>query len=62
MKKSLLSFAFAFMALFFASDAFSQVRVGVKGALNIANLHPSEGEKLDNLFAPQAGLVIYTNL
>jgi len=48
-------------ALFFASDAYSQVRVGVKGALNMANIH-SDGETADYLMAPQAGVVVYTNL
>lgn len=61
MKKSLLSFGFAITALFFASDAFSQARIGVRGALNIANLN-TEGETEKNLLAPQAGLAVYSNL
>lgn len=61
MKKSLLSFTVAIMALFFTSDAFSQARIGVKGALNIANIK-ADDETGDHLFAPQAGLVVYSNL
>lgn len=62
MKKSLLSFIFAVTGLFFASDAFSQVKIGVRGAVNIANVKGQDDTESKSIIAPQAGLVVYSNL
>ncbi len=62
MKKSLFAFAFAFTALFFTSDVFSQARIGVKGALNLATMKAEGESDIKNIFAPQAGVVVYSNL
>lgn len=62
MKKSLYAFAFAFTALFFSSEVFSQARIGVKGALNLANIKVEDETGEKSLIAPQAGIVVYSNL
>src|SRR5690606_17637444 len=55
--------AFAITALFCTSDVFSQARIGVKGALNIANIKAGEDNSdIKSIFAPQAGVVVYSNL
>lgn len=60
MRKTLI--AFAFTALFFSSDVFSQARIGIKGALNLANINVEGESGNKTLFAPQAGVVVYSNL
>lgn len=61
MKKSI--FAFALLLLFSSTAVFSQARIGVKGALNMASLKAEDNEEfIKSIFAPQAGLVVYSNL
>lgn len=61
MKKSLFAF-FAFTTLFFTSDVFSQARIGVKGALNLATMKVEDESGIKSILSPQAGLVVYSNL
>ncbi len=62
MKKSLLAFAFVFAALFFVSDAYSQARIGVSGAVNIANIKGQDDSESKSIIGPRAGLAVYSNL
>lgn len=62
MKKSLFVFILAVTTLSFSTDAFSQARIGVKGALNLANINVEGETGNKTLFAPQAGIVVYSNL
>jgi len=63
MKKSIFALAFAFTALLMTSDVFSQARIGVKGALNMATMRgEGDNSEVKAIYAPQAGLVVYSNL
>lgn len=61
MKRVFFFLAFALVSSI-SSESLAQVRLGVKGALNLANLSAEGTTASKALLAPQAGIVLYSSL
>jgi hypothetical protein len=62
MKNPFFAIAFLLITTVCSTDAFSQVKFGIKGGLNLANFDIENTNNSDALLTPQAGIVLYSNL